>query len=90
MKRIFLAAALAGGLVAPAFAQDAATMVCSDYAAMDNAGKQEMLAELQAMNSEMSTSQNLSSDEIAAGLNDGCATKPDALVSDVMKEMHKM
>ena len=39
MKRFLTAAALAAGLAAPAFAQDAATVVCKDYAAMDNAGR---------------------------------------------------
>ncbi len=88
MKHILLASAVAVTLVAPAFAQDAATAVCSDYAAMDNAGKMAMTAELQSMNAEMAT--NMSSDEIAAALNDECTAHPDKLVSDAMKEMKKM
>ncbi len=90
MKRILLATALAGAFVAPAFAQDAATMVCSDYAAMDDAGKMGMMADLQSMNAEMASSQTVSSEDIATYLNTECAAKPDELLSDAMKAMHKM
>ena len=88
MTRILTAAALAAALAAPALAQDAATMACKDYAAMDNAGQMAMLAELQSLNAEMST--KMSSEEIATALNTDCAANPDKLVSDAMKEVHKM
>jgi hypothetical protein len=90
MKRILLATALAGAFVAPAFAQDAATMVCSDYAALDNAGKMALMADLQSMNAEMASSQEVSSDDIATYLNTECASNPNELLSDAMKAMHKM
>jgi streptomycin 6-kinase len=88
MKRIFMATALAGAFVVPAFAQDAATAVCSEYAAMDNAGKMAILAELQSLNAEMDT--NMSSEEIATGLNTECAENPNALIMDAVKEVKKM
>ncbi len=47
MKRILMAVAIAGATSLPAFAQDAATMVCADYAAMDNAGQMAAIAELE-------------------------------------------
>ena len=88
MKRILWASAVAVTFVAPAFAQDAATMACSDYAAMDNAGKMALMADLQSMNAEMAT--NMSSEEIATALNTECAANPDKLLSDAVKEMKKM
>ena len=88
MKRILLASATAMAFVAPAFAQDAATMACADYAAMDNAGKMAMTAELQSMNAEMAT--DMSAEDIATALNTECAANPDKLLSDAMKEMKKM
>jgi hypothetical protein len=88
MRSILLASAIAVALVGPAFAQDAATAVCSDYAAMDNAGQMAMTAELQSMNSEMAT--DMSSEEIATALNTECAENPDKLISDAMMEMKKM
>jgi hypothetical protein len=90
MKRLITAVALAVGLQAgTAFAQDAATAVCADYAAMDNAGKMAMQAELESMNSEMASSQEISSQDIESGLNDDCAANPDKLVSDAWKDLHK-
>ena len=88
MTRILWASAVAVAFVAPAFAQDAATMACSDYAAMDNAGKMALMADLQSMNAEMAT--NMSSEEIATALNTECAANPDKLLSDAVKEMKKM
>jgi hypothetical protein len=88
MTRFFTAAALVAALAAPALAQDAATMVCSEYAALDDAGKMAMMAELQSMNAEMAT--GMSSEEIATGLNTDCTANPDKLVSDAMKELKKM
>ena len=67
MKYLATAAALALALQAgAAFAQDAASAVCADYAAMDNAGKMAMQAELESMNSEMASSQEVSSQDIEA------------------------
>ena len=91
MKYLVTAAALALGIQAggTAFAQDAASAVCADYAAMDNAGKMAMQAELESMNSEMASSQEISSQDIESGLNDDCSANPDKLVSDAWKDLHK-
>jgi hypothetical protein len=80
----------AGAFAAPAFAQDAATMVCKDYSAMDNTGKMGMVAELESMNSQMSSDQTVSSDDISTMLNTECAKDPNKLLQDVMKDMKKM
>ncbi len=90
MTRLLTLAFVAGILAGPVFAQDAATMVCKDYAAMDNAGKMAIIAELQSMNAEMASSQTTSSEDIATTLNTDCAKDPDKLLQDAMKEMHKM
>jgi hypothetical protein len=73
-----------------AFAQDAATMVCADYAAMDNAGQMAAVAELESMNSEMASGQGVSSAEIHQQLTAECGSAPDALVSDVWKKIKGM
>ena len=65
-------------------------MVCNDYAAMDNAGKMAVLAELQSMNAEMASGAEVSSDEIATALNTECAKDPNKLLQDAAKEMKKM
>ena len=49
MKRVIMAAIAAGAFVTPAFAQDVAALVCSEYATMDNAGQMAMVAELDTM-----------------------------------------
>ena len=92
MSRLFTVAfaLVAGALAVPAFAQDAATMVCKDYAAMDNAGKMATVAELESMNSEMASGQTTSSEDISTMLNTECAKDPDKLLQDAMKEMKKM
>jgi hypothetical protein len=87
MRSILLASAVAVGFVVPAFAQDAATALCSEYAAMDNAGQMAILAELQSANAEMDT--GMSSEEIATALNTECAENPDKLISDAVMEMKK-
>jgi hypothetical protein len=90
MKHLVTAIALAIALPAGgAFAQDAATAVCADYAARGNAGKMAMQAELESMNSEMASSHEISSQDIESGLNDDCAANPDKLVSDAWKDLHK-
>ena len=71
-------------------AQDAASAVCSEYAALDNAGQMAMVAEIESMNSEMATSQDISSEEIHARLTTECGSAPDALVSDVWKKIRSM
>ena len=56
MKHRIITTAFALAIAAPfsaAFAQDAATLVCADYAAMDNAGQMAMVANIESMNSEM-------------------------------------
>ncbi len=89
MKNLFFAAAIAScAFAGAAFAQDASTVVCADYATMDNAAQMATLAELEALNSEMATSQELTSAEIRENLNDNCSANPDKLLSDAWKEMH--
>lgn len=73
-----------------ASAQDAASVVCSEYAAMDNAGQMAIVAEIESMNSEMATGSDISSDEIHARLTTECGSAPDALVSDVWKKIRSM
>lgn len=48
------------------------------------------LAELQSMNAEMASGQSVSSDEIAAMLNEECAKDPNKLLQEAAKEMKKM
>jgi hypothetical protein len=91
MKHQVTITAIALAIAAPfgaAFAQDAATLVCADYAAMDNAGQMEVLAEIESLNSEMATGQTLSSAEIHEQLTAECGAAPDALVADVWKKLH--
>jgi hypothetical protein len=71
-------------------AQDAASAVCSEYAAMDNAGQMAMVAEIESMNSEMASGQEVSSAEIHEQLTAECGSAPDALVSDVWKKIRGM
>ena len=90
MTRLLTLAFVAGILAGPVFAQDAATMVCKDYAAMDNAGKMAIIAELQSMN----CGDGVLPDDELGGHRDGaqhrCAKDPDKLLQDAMKEIHKM
>jgi len=76
--------------VGPALAQDAATLVCADYAKLDNAGKMAVQAELESLNSEMASSQTVSSADIEAGLNEDCSANPDKLVADAWKKIKGM
>ena len=76
--------------VGPAFAQDAATLVCADYAKLDNAGKMAVQAELESLNSQMASGQTVSSADIEAGLNDDCTANPDKLVADAWKKIKGM
>ena len=93
MKPKMIIAVCAVAVAAPlgvASAQDAATLVCADYAAMDNAGQMAILAEIESMNSEMATSQDVSAEEIHQQLATECAAAPDALVADAWKKIKEM
>ncbi|MFO1210657.1 MAG: HdeA/HdeB family chaperone [Amaricoccus sp.] len=90
MTRTLAAILIAAAFTAPAFAQETKTLLCKDYAKMDNTQKMATLAELQTMNSEMASGQTVSSEELATSLNTECAKDPDKLVQDAMKEIHKM
>lgn len=86
MKYLATAIAVAMSVQAgAALAQDAATAVCADYATMDNAGKMAMAAELESLNSQSASSQEVSSAEIQATLDANCTTNPDMLVIDAWK-----
>ena len=91
MQYRMITTAFAFAIAAPfgvASAQDAATLVCSEYAALDNAGQMAMGAEIESMNSEMATARTVSSAEIHEQLTAECGAAPDALVSDVWKKLH--
>jgi len=93
MKHRIITTAFALAIAAPfsaASAQDAATLVCADYAAMDNAGQMAAVAEIESMNAEMATSQDVSSAEIHQKLTAECGAAPDALVADVWKKIKGM
>jgi len=93
MKHWIIRTALALAIAVPfgsASAQDAATLVCADYAGLDNAGQMAALAEIESMNSEMASSQEVSSAEIHEQLTAECGSAPDALVSDVWKKIKGM
>jgi hypothetical protein len=91
MKRLVTTTAVLVGLLAgSAFAQDAATAVCADFAAMDNAGQMAVVAEIESMNSEMASSQEVSSQEIHQQLVAECGAAPDARVSDTWKKIKEM
>jgi hypothetical protein len=93
MQHRLITAAFALAIAAPfgaASAQDAATLACADYAAMDNAGQMAAVAEIESLNSEMATSQEVSSEEIHQKLTAECGAAPDALVADVWKKIKGM
>lgn len=83
MKRFLTALAISGTLALPALAQDPASVACADYMAMDNAGQMAMLAELESMNSEMATSQEMSSEQIHEALTADCTAHPEMMVMEV-------
>ena len=82
MKTLLLTAAVLG-LTAPAFAQGAAELACAEYAAMDNAGKMAMVAELESMNAEMDT--QLTNAEIQDTLASRCGEEPELMIVDIFK-----
>jgi hypothetical protein len=93
MRHWIITTAFALAIAAPfgaASAQDAAALVCADYAAMDNAGQMAAVAEIESLNSEMASSQNVSSAEIHAKLTEECGAAPDALVADIWKKIKGM
>jgi hypothetical protein len=92
MTRTLVVAFLAGSLALPAFAQSD-TIVCDDFLGMDNAQQMETLAEIQNMMSEEQASETgmggqMTAEQIHERLTADCQSKPDALVVEVMKEMH--
>lgn len=90
MKYFVTAVVLAAGMqTGAALAQDAATAACAEYAAMDNAGKMAIVAELESMNSELESPQQMSSVEIQATLDANCTEDPDLLIVDAWKELRK-
>jgi predicted porin len=93
MKQWIITTAFALAAAAPfgaASAQDAATLVCADYAALDNAGQMAAIADIEALNSQMATSQDMSADEIHEQLTAECGNAPDALVADAWKKIRGM
>lgn len=83
-RSLVLAAAVLG-MAAPAFAQGAAELVCADYAALDNAGKMTIVAELESMDAEMASSQELTNAEIEQTLAARCSEEPELMIVDVFK-----
>ena len=93
MKNWIITTAFALAIGAPfgaASAQDAATLVCADYAALDNAGQMAALADIESMNAEMASGQDVSSEEIHQQLTAECGAAPDALVADAWKKIKGM
>ncbi|MFO1141364.1 MAG: HdeA/HdeB family chaperone [Amaricoccus sp.] len=84
MKRILAAAALAGLMAAPAFAQ-AEKVTCGDYSAMDNTAQMQTIADIESLTSEMAHEQALTADAIHDKLSADCKDKVDVLVIDVVK-----
>ena len=85
MKRFLVAAALAGSLAAPAFAQPL-EVTCGDYSAMDNAKQMETIAAIESETSEMASSGDaLTADAIHEKLAADCANQVDVLVIEVVK-----
>jgi hypothetical protein len=88
MKRIVLAAALAAAAAMPAFAQPM-EIVCDDFLGLDNAAQMEAIAEIQTATSEMDNQgNNMTAEQIHERLTADCASRPDALVVEVVKEMN--
>jgi hypothetical protein len=93
MKHWIIPTAFALAIAAPfdaASAQDAAALVCADYAGLDNAGQMAAIADIESMNAEMATSQDVSSAEIHQQLTAECGSAPDALVADAWKKIKGM
>lgn len=77
--------ALAGAAGA-ALAQDAATLTCAEYALLDDAGKMAMVAELQSINAESASSQELTNADIENTLAAECGPDGAALVIDLIRK----
>lgn len=88
MMRIVVAAALAAAVALPAFAQPM-EIVCDDFLGLDNAAQMEAIAAIQTETSEMDNQGgNLTADQIHERLTADCASRPDALVVEVVREMN--
>lgn len=85
MTRSMVIAIAAAVVALPAFAQDVAEVACGEYAAMDDAGKMAMVAELESMLSESSASQEVTNVEIEQDLAANC-TDPEMLIVDVVMQ----
>ena len=85
MTRSICVAVAAAALALPAFAQSAAELTCEEYAALDDAGKMEMVAELESVLSESSESQEMSSVDIEQTLAADC-TEPEMMIVDVVMQ----
>ncbi len=89
MKIALIAVSIAAALSVPAFAQEKAAeaLVCSEYEALDNAGKNAVAAELQSEASGMGLRQDITADEIFNGLATGCKGAPEIMIVEVVKKM---
>ena len=83
MRNLFIAAALAASVSAPAFAQMEVT--CGDYSIMDNAKQMETIAALESETSQMASQENLTADAIHEKLAADCKDQVDVLVIEVIK-----
>jgi hypothetical protein len=88
MKRILMAAGLAGSFALPAFAQPA-EIVCDDFLGMDNAQQMAIMAEMQGQLSEQAVTApgggEWTAEAIHERLTADCASQPDVLIVDVIK-----
>lgn len=86
MLRTVAAILVAGSFALPAFAQPA-EIVCDDFLGMDNADQMGAIAEIQTMMSEQQAGgEAMTADAIHERLTADCASRPDALIVDVVKE----
>jgi len=85
MKTLMITACAVAGLAGHAFAQEAAMATCAEYAAMDNAGKMAMVAELQSIASE-TDGQEVTNADIENTLAANCGEDGAALLVDMIKK----
>lgn len=84
MKKTLVAASVLVAISMPVMAQDMAALTCLEYGEMDDSGKMQIIAELEAMNSQMDTV--MTNAEIQAMLTEHCGGTPELLVVDVFEE----
>ncbi len=84
MKKTLVAASVLVAVAMPVMAQDMAALTCLEYGEMDDGGKMQIIAELEAMNSQMDTV--LTNAEIQAKLTQYCGGAPELLVVEVFEE----